>query len=112
MEGARSRCKLFEWVDPVYYAIMTTRLTIDGAGRVVIPKPLRDALDLARGDAFELETAGESITLRPTRGTVPLAKEKGVWVFRTGHPLPLSLGDNLLERIRTDRDQRNLGITH
>jgi AbrB family looped-hinge helix DNA binding protein len=85
---------------------MTARLTIDSAGRVVIPKPLRDELDLAPGDTLELETAGESITLRPARGTTPLKKEKGVWVFRTGHPLPASVADDVLDRIRTDRDQQ------
>ena len=88
---------------------MLTRLTIDGAGRVVIPKPLRDELDLAPGDTLELETAGESITLRPTRGALPLTREKGVWVFRTNHPLPSSVADDILDRIRTDRDQHNLG---
>lgn len=88
---------------------MSIRLTIDSAGRVVIPKPLRDELELAPGDTLELETAGESITLRPTRGTVPLAKEKGVWVFRTGHPLHTAVTDDVLDQIRTDRDQQNLG---
>ena len=90
---------------------MTVRLTIDGAGRVVIPKTLRDEFGLAPGDTLELETAGESITLRPTRGRVPLAKEKGVWVCRTGHPLPLSVVEDLLSRIRTEREQHNLGVT-
>jgi AbrB family looped-hinge helix DNA binding protein len=89
---------------------MTTRLTIDGAGRIVIPKPLRDELDLAPGDTLELETAGKNITLRPTRGTVPLTKEKGVWVFRTGHPLPSSVTNEVLDRVRAERDQHNLGI--
>ncbi|MGO9202789.1 MAG: AbrB/MazE/SpoVT family DNA-binding domain-containing protein [Limisphaerales bacterium] len=102
---------IYKWVNPAYYAIMTTRLTIDGAGRVVIPKPLRDELDLAPGDTLELETAGESITLRPTRGATPLTKEKGVWVFRTGRPLSLSIADDLLKRIRTERDQHNLTST-
>ncbi len=76
----------------------------------MIPKPLRDELDLAPGDTLELEAAGESITLRPTRGTVPLAKEKGVWVFRTGQPLARSVADEVLGRIREDRDRRNVGI--
>ncbi len=88
---------------------MTARLTIDGAGRIVIPKPLRDELDLAPGDTLELEIAGENITLRPTRGTVPLTKEKGVSVFRTGHPLPLSVANDVLDRVRTERDRDNLG---
>ena len=89
---------------------MSTRLTIDAAGRVVIPKPLRDELDLAPGDTLELETTGESLTLRPTRGTVPLSKEKGVWVFRTSHPLPSSVADDVLDRVRTERDHHNFGI--
>ena len=93
----------------MHYVIVTARLTIDSAGRVVIPKPLRDELDLAPGDTLELETAGENITLRPTRGTVPLAKEKGVWVFRTGHPLPLSVVNDVLAQLRTERDRHNLG---
>jgi AbrB family looped-hinge helix DNA binding protein len=88
---------------------MTTRITIDGAGRVVIPKPLRDKLDLAPGDTLELETAGERITLRPARTAVPLTREKGVWVFRTGQPLQPPVVDEVLDRIRADRDRHNLG---
>jgi AbrB family looped-hinge helix DNA binding protein len=48
---------------------MNTRLTIDKAGRVVIPKPLREELDFGPGDALEIERAGEEITLRPVRET-------------------------------------------
>jgi AbrB family looped-hinge helix DNA binding protein len=65
---------------------MGIRLTIDRAGRVVIPKPLRRELRLEPGDALDMETAGEQITLRPVRGTGPLSKEQGVWVFRAGQP--------------------------
>ena len=82
---------------------------MDNAGRVVIPKPLRDELDLAPGDALELVSAGESITLRPVRGTAPLTKEKGVWVFRTGKPLSPSVADDLLKQIRAERDRENTG---
>jgi AbrB family looped-hinge helix DNA binding protein len=42
-----------------------THLTIDKAGRVVIPKALREELRLEPGDSLEMETSGESITLRP-----------------------------------------------
>jgi len=57
---------------------MNARLIIDKAGRVVIPKPLREELRLEPGDALEIATAGERITLRPVRGTGPLTKEHGV----------------------------------
>jgi AbrB family looped-hinge helix DNA binding protein len=75
------------WVDPRYYAIMNIRLTLDKAGRIVIPKPLREELRLEPGDDLEMESSGEEITLRPVRGTGPLTKEHGVWVFRTGQPM-------------------------
>ena len=88
---------------------MNARLTIDKAGRVVIPKPLREELRLEPGDALEIATAGERITLRPVRGTGPLTKEHGVWVFHTGKPLPASATDELLQRIREERDLANLG---
>ena len=88
---------------------MNTRLIIDRAGRVVIPKPLREELHLEPGDALDMETAGERITLRPARGTAPLAKEHGLWVFRAGHPLSASLTDEVQKRIREERDMSNLG---
>jgi hypothetical protein len=64
----------------------------------------------AAGDSLELESAGEQITLRPVRGTGPLSKKQGVWVFHSGHPLPASATDDLLRQIREDRDLANLGL--
>ena len=63
------------------------KLTIDRAGRIVLPKPLRDELQLSPGDALEVDKLGEEITLRPVRGSGPLRKKRGVWVFRTGEAL-------------------------
>ncbi len=88
---------------------MPTRLTIDKAGRVVIPKPLREELHLEAGDALEMEAAGDQITLRPVRRTGPLTKEHGVWVFHSGQPLPASATDEMLQQIREERDLANLG---
>jgi len=85
-----------------------TLLTIDKAGRIVIPKPLREELHLEPGDSLEMVRAGEQITLRPVRGTGPLSKEHGVWVFRTGQHLPASATDDMLQRIREERDLTNL----
>lgn len=84
---------------------MTTKLTLDKAGRVVLPKPLRDELELAAGDILELESRGEQITLRPVRGSAPLRKERGIWVYRTGQPLAAATTDRTLREIREQRDR-------
>ncbi len=86
---------------------MTARITIDQAGRVVIPKPLREELELAPGDALELESLGEKITLRPARQGAELTKEKGVWVLRTGERLAAAVTDAILDHGRAERDQEN-----
>ena len=88
---------------------MTTKLTLDKAGRVVIPKPLRDELKLGPGDALQLESEGEQIILRPLRGVIPLRKERGLWVYRTGQTLSASVSDDTLRKVREERDQQNLG---
>jgi AbrB family looped-hinge helix DNA binding protein len=98
-----------KWVEPGYNAIMATRLTIDKAGRVVIPKSLREELRLEPGDSLEMETAGEAITLRPVRGNGQLRKEHGVWVFYGGHALPASATDEMLRQLREERDAANFG---
>jgi AbrB family looped-hinge helix DNA binding protein len=90
---------------------MTAQVTIDSAGRIVLPKPMRKELNVGPGDRLELENVGDRITLRPVRGGGPLAKEKGVWVFRTGQPLAASVTDDLLEQIREQRDKQNLAAS-
>jgi AbrB family looped-hinge helix DNA binding protein len=75
---------------------------------VVLPKPLRDELELGPGDSLELESAGDKITLRPVRASAPLTKEHGVWVFRTGQPLAASVTDAVLRNVRDDRDENNI----
>jgi AbrB family looped-hinge helix DNA binding protein len=96
-------------MEPSSFLKMSARLIIDKAGRIVIPKPLREELHLEAGDSLELERAGEELTLRPLRGTGPLAKEQGVWVFYTGQPLLDSTTDEVLEQVREEREQAILG---
>ena len=84
---------------------MDARITIDKAGRVILPKPLREELQLVAGDTLELQSSGERIVLRPLRPALPVAKEKGVWVFRTGKPLAASVTDNALRDLREYRGE-------
>jgi AbrB family looped-hinge helix DNA binding protein len=53
--------------DGIYEAIMTCELAPDKAGRVVLPKSLRDQMRLAPGDTLTAEIEGDRITLQPLR---------------------------------------------
>jgi AbrB family looped-hinge helix DNA binding protein len=88
---------------------MTGRLMVDKAGRVVLPKPVRDELQLNPGDSLELESSEQQIILRPVRGTGPLRKKRGIWVFRTGDPLSAETVSHTITEIRRERDRNNLG---
>ncbi|MGB6946961.1 MAG: AbrB/MazE/SpoVT family DNA-binding domain-containing protein [Bryobacteraceae bacterium] len=71
-----------KWNLPPSITNMTAKLTLDKAGRVMIPKPLRQQLRLGPGDSLQLESEGEQITLRPLRPKALLKKERGVWVYQ------------------------------
>jgi len=85
---------------------MTTKLTLDKTGRLVLPKRLRDELGLAAGDTLEIERRGEQITLRPVRRGVSLRKERRIWVYRTGRRLTAATTDQTLRQIREERFER------
>lgn len=99
-----------KWRRPFHNGSVNTTVTLDRAGRVVIPKTLRDELRLESGDALELESDGERVTLRPVRSLSPLRKERGVWVFRNGRKLSAIVTDDALRDIRDRRDRENRGL--
>jgi AbrB family looped-hinge helix DNA binding protein len=94
---------------PFHNGIVNTIVTIDKAGRVVIPKEIRDELRLEAGDTLAIESAGEHVTLRPVHGGTALQKERGVWVFRGGKRLSLDEANQLVQETRERRDHRNSG---
>jgi len=86
---------------------MTTKLTLDRAGRVLIPKTLRKELHLAPGDSLQLDSKGEEITLRPVRPKALLKKEQGVWVYQ-GEATHASIPE-LIDREREKRSRQLMG---
>lgn len=86
-------------------------LTIDKAGRLVLPKSIRDEMQLRPGDALEVENSEDRIVLRPRRGAKGLHKKQGVWVFSSGTDLPISAEttDGILQEIRRERELSLLG---
>jgi AbrB family looped-hinge helix DNA binding protein len=77
-------------------------ITLDKAGRVVLPKAMRDALRVGPGDALRIESEEERLILSPVRERAGLQKERGVWVFRSGRPTNTSI-PSLIEQQRGRR---------
>ena len=75
---------------------MATTLTIDKAGRVVLPKSVRDEMHLRAGDSLELESSEDRIVLRPRRGGVRLHRKQGAWVLSSGRPISAGPTDKVL----------------
>jgi AbrB family looped-hinge helix DNA binding protein len=79
------------------------RTTIDRAGRIVVPKPLRDELGLSPGQHLELEARDGRLEIEPAVTPVTLVEEEGA-VFavpdRELPPLTAEQVRSTLERLR------------
>lgn len=75
---------------------------MDRAGRVLIPKALRDEWKLAPGDTLVLEGTPEQATLKPDKEQGVLKKKKGIWVFY-GEPVSAAEAEGALDRMREER---------
>jgi AbrB family looped-hinge helix DNA binding protein len=56
------------------------KLKIDNAGRIVLPKPVRDRLGLRAGSDLELAESGEGILLTPARQQPSLIRRNGLLI--------------------------------
>jgi len=56
-------------------------IQMDYAGRVVLPKQLRERFRLRGGDSLAVAVRGNAIELRPTRAAGKLTRVNGVLVF-------------------------------
>ena len=78
-------------------------ITIDGAGRIVVPKPLRERFNLVAGTELEIETSGECLQLRRVEGGTALLSKKGILV----HHGDARAGVDIAAFIRSERDARS-----
>ena len=79
------------------------RTTIDRAGRLVIPRVLRDRIGLAAGGEVEMELDGAAIRIEPVAGTE--LREDGDLLFipATGAPINDTLIRDLIDADRHGR---------
>ena len=79
---------------------MTAIVSIDGAGRIVRPKPLRDQLDLHSGSQLELAAREDRLELRPLASGAALRKQDGLWIHHGKTSVPLAAA---VQRLRDER---------
>lgn len=60
--------------------ILPMKTTIDSVGRIVVPKPLRDALGLLAGSTVDISRYGPGLQVIPAGRTARLVDEAGVLV--------------------------------
>ncbi len=79
------------------------RTTIDAAGRVVVPKAIREELVLRAGQEVEVSIRDGRIEIEPVTTPLRLVERKGVLVAEAEAPLPPLTAEEVrdaLERAR------------
>ncbi len=77
---------------------------MDKAGRIMLPKRLRERFPLRGGDALALEVKNEAIELRPVRAPVRLERINGVLLVAVSDiTLPEGEGGDLISESRDER---------
>jgi AbrB family looped-hinge helix DNA binding protein len=79
-----------------------TRLKIDGSGRIVVPKAMRERLGLKPGTELEAFDQQGGILLRTVEERPALVKLDGLWVHR-GIAQPGANWDRILQEVREER---------
>ena len=77
-------------------------LKTDKAGRVILPKPVRDRLGLHEGSELEIMETPEGVMLKPVERRPSMIKKQGLWV----HTGKLPPGFDMVRAIREDREDR------
>ncbi|MGI8685435.1 MAG: AbrB/MazE/SpoVT family DNA-binding domain-containing protein [Acidimicrobiales bacterium] len=79
------------------------RTTIDGAGRVVVPKSIRDSLGLAAGQPLEIIERNGAAELRPVGRRVWIEERDGAFVAVTEEPVPPLTTDEVRDLVERSR---------
>ena len=85
-------------------AIMEATITIDAAGRLVIPKPLRERLNIGAGSRLHVTVRDGQLILAPDRPEPRLIERDGFFVVDLDIDDPVSLDTNAI------RDERLQGL--
>ena len=79
------------------------RTTIDKAGRLVIPRSLRDRIGLTAGGEVEVEIDGASVRIEPVVGTGLREKDGLLFIPASGTPITAAAVRDLIDADRHGR---------
>lgn len=85
-----------------YAIIYGMHVKIDKAGRIVLPKPVRDRLHLRQGSDLEIEERPEGLLLKPVDQRPSMVQKNGIWVHLGKLPKGLDW-ETLVDDARDDR---------
>jgi len=83
------------------------KTTIDRAGRVVIPKSLRDRAGLKAGMEIEIKFADGNIEISPPPPQGRLIRKDGMLLWEPGPSVPPLTTEDINEAIRMVREERD-----
>jgi AbrB family looped-hinge helix DNA binding protein len=79
------------------------RTTVDGAGRIVIPKPVREQAGLRAGSEVDVEFRDGRIEIEPTTTDMRLIDDEAGAIIEAAAEMPLLTTEqvrDVLERVR------------
>lgn len=89
------------------------RTTIDSAGRIVIPRDIREAAGLAGGVEVDVELNDEGrVMIQATRSKMKIVKRGKLWVAEPEQPVKTMTTKELnahIRRLRREREKKILG---
>jgi AbrB family looped-hinge helix DNA binding protein len=94
-----------------FYGMRELTVPIDQAGRIVLPKDVRQELAIKPGDTFRISVHGSSVTLTPNKESAGFIRKGKALVFSTmgEEMLRNETVSRMLEKARADRDDQSLG---
>jgi AbrB family looped-hinge helix DNA binding protein len=82
------------------------KITIDGTGRVVLPKSLRDRFHLVAGTELDVNAEADGISLRVVHQETSLVEKAGILVHHGAREVSLDVA----EFINREREARALQL--
>ena len=78
-------------------------ISIDKAGRLVLPKPIRDRFGLRPDSRLRVEADSGKIVLSPIEPPAGLVRDKDGWLVFNGGPAPNIDWDHLVDQDREEQ---------